>query len=228
MSKPSGKPTARDFTWEHRLRQRIALERIISTFGTPEEKLQSKKFLEAMEQANPDLLEDVEQYILDFFENSDDDTPELFDEREYLKIKGHKPVFPLPKEKLWEDKIIRRAVVDYQNLFHPCDNSFHNAVMGLQYLNTIHPELFARARIKAVEQKARILTVEISCDCNCTSKRDRQPAGAFITTDTGRFKNVSQRIRDAKQRIESGRDQSHIEWQFFLDRISEIAPEMLE
>ena len=228
MSKPSGKPTARDFTWEHRLRQRIALERIISTVGSPEEKLQSKKFLEAMEQANPHLLEDVEQYILDFFESSGDDTPELFDEREYLKIKGHKPVFPLPREKFWEEKIIRRAVVDYRNLFHPCDNSFNNAMMGLQYLNTIHPELFARARTKAIEERDQILTVEISCGCNCAPKQDRQPAGSFITADTGRFKNVSQRIRDAKKSAESGTNQSHIEWQLFLDRMSEIAPEMLE
>ena len=47
MTKSTEKLTAREFVWVHRIRQRIAFERIILTVGNPNEKLRAKQFLEA-------------------------------------------------------------------------------------------------------------------------------------------------------------------------------------
>lgn len=239
MSKPSERLTAREFIWEHRLRQRITFERIILTVGNPEEKNRAKQFLEAMEKANPKLLEDVDYYTPELLEDIDHLTPELledidyyapelFDDSEYSKVKGRKTALKLPKDILWEDRIIRRAVREYRDLFHPCETSFNNAMKGLQYLNNLLPELFARARVQAIEQRDQILTFEIYCKCDCTTKEDRQPADSFKITNRGRFKNASKRITYAKQTLESTGDSSQCDWQFFLDRIGEVAPEMLD
>ena len=227
MLKPSEKLTAREFVWEHRLRQRITLERIILTVGNSEEKSRAKQFLEAMEKANPNLLEGIDHYTPELLEDIDYHDPELFDNSEYSKAKGRKTALKLPKDILWEDRIIRRAVREYGDLFHPCEISFNNAIKGLQYLNNLLPELFARARVQAIEQRDQILTFEIYCKCNCTTKEDRQPADSFKITNRGRFKNVSKRITCAKQTLESHGDSSQSDWQFFLDRVGEVAPEML-
>ncbi len=227
MSKPSERVTAREFIWEHRLRQRITLERIILTVGNPKEKSRAKQFLEAMEKANPKLLEDIDHYIHEFIEDIDHRTPELFDDSEYSKAKGRKTALKLPKDILWEDRIIRRAVREYRDLFHPCETFFNNAMKGLQYLNNLHPELFARAKDQAVEQREQVLTFEIYCKCDCTSSENRQPADSFKLTNRGRFEKVSERITCAKQALESTDDSSQRDWQFFLDRIREVAPEML-
>ena len=249
MSKPSEKLTAREFIWEHRLRQRIIFERIILTVGNPEEKNRAKQFLEAMEKANPKLLEDVDYYTPELLEDIEHLTPELlegiehltpellegvgyhapelFDDSEYSKAKGRKTALKLPKDILWEDRIIRRAVREYRDLFHPCETSFNNAMKGLQYLNNLLPELFAKARVQAIEQRDQILTFEIYCKCDCTTKEDRQPADSFKITNRGRFKNASKRITYAKQTLESTGDSSQSDWQFFLGRIGEVAPEML-
>lgn len=227
MSKPSEKWTAREFVWEHRIRQRIAFERIILTVGKPQEKYRAQQFLEAMERANPELFEDVEQYTLDLVYDSKQYTPELFDDSEYSKATGRKIALKLPKDIIWEERIIRRSVREYRALFHPCENLFNNAMKGLQYLHNLHPELFARARSQIIEQRDQILTFDIYCKCNCTTKQDRQPADSFKIANSGRFKKVSKRITSAKQALDSGIDSGRGDWQFFLDRIREVAPEML-
>ena len=147
MTKPVETLTARESVWAFRIRQRIALERIILRVGKPKEKYQAQQFLEAMEKACPELLEDFEQYDLELLDHP---APELFDESEYSEARGRKKALKLPKEIAWEEKIIKRAIRDYTDLFHPCDNAFHSAMIGLRYLWTLHPELFATARIQAI------------------------------------------------------------------------------
>lgn len=227
MSKPSEKLSAREFVWEHRLRQRITLEKIISEVGNPKESSRAKQFLEAMGKANPNLLEDIEQLTLDLFGDPERQTPELFDDSEYSQVKRRKTALKLPKDILWEEKIVRRAVREYRDLFHPCEDSFNNAMKGLQYLYNLHPELFNRARVQSIEQREQVLTFDIYCKCNCTTKEERQPEDSFKVTTRGRFKNVSKRISDARQTLESAEKDSQGNWQFFLDRIREVAPEML-
>lgn len=228
MSKPSKKLTAREFVWEHRLRQRIALERIILTVGSPQEKFRAKQFLEEMAKANPKLLENIDPNNPELREEVDQQTPELFDKSEYSKAKGRKSALKFPKDILWEEKAIRRAVREYRELFHPCELTFKNAMMGLQYFQSLHAELFARARAQAVEQRDLILTIELYCKCDCTTKENRQPAEVFEITNRGRFEKVSKRVAVAKQALGSRDDRSQGDWQFFLDRVREVAPEMLE
>jgi hypothetical protein len=224
MTKPAETLTARESVWTYRLRQKIALERIILKVGKPREKSRAKRFLEAMEQACPELLEDFEQYDLELH---DYPAPELFDASEYVEARGRKKAFKLPKDIVWEEKVIRRAVKDYADLFHPCENSFHNAMTGLRYLHTLHPELFARARAQAIEQRNQILICEIYCKCGCTNQENRQPADAFKVAGRGRFEGVSKRIALARQTPGLTADMSDPDWQFFLDRVMEMAPEML-
>jgi len=216
--------TARESVWAYRIRQKIALERIVLTVGNPKEKYRAKRFLEAMERAYPELLEDFEQYT---FELLDHPPPELFDESEYCKAKGRKTALKLPKDIAWERKIIKRAVREYTDLFHPCVNIFNNAMKGLQYLNNLHPELFARARVQAIEQRDQILTFEIYCKCGCTSPENRQPADSFRIANQGRLESVSKRISYAKRILAADGDKVPGDWQFFLDRVGEVAPEML-
>jgi len=106
-------------------------------------------------------------------------------------------------------------------------NIFNNAMQGLQYLSNLHPELFVRARAQAIEQRDQVLSMEIYCKCGCTSPENSQPADSFKIANLGRFEGVSKRIDYAKQTIEIPGDISHDDCQFFLDRIREIAPEML-
>jgi hypothetical protein len=228
MTKLSEKLTAYESVWVYRLRQRIALERIILTVGNSKEQHQAKKFLEAMEQANPELFEDIELCIPELLDDNEPGTLELFDEREYSQARGRKVALKLPRDIRWEDRVIRRAAREYRELFHPCENLFKNAMKGLQYLNNLHPELFARAKALAIEQRDQILTFEIYCKCNCTPHEDLQPAETFRITDRGRFKNASRRIAHARQVLAGPGDSRQGNWQFFLDRIGEVAPEMLE
>ena len=93
--------------------------------------------------------------------------------------------------------------------------------------NNLLPELFTRARAQAIEQRDQILTFEIYCQCDCTSKEDSQSADSFKVTNQGRFEKVSKRIAYAKQTLESAGDSDQSDWRFFLDRIREVAPEML-
>ena len=228
MTKPTKKLTAREFVWVHRIRQRMALERIIFSIGTPQQKYRAKRFLEAMEQAYPEILEDIDHLTPELFEDIGHLTPELFDHSEYSKAKGRKTALKLPKDILWEEKIIRRAVREYRDLFHPCENLFNNAMKGLLYLHNLHPELFARAREMAVLHRDQILTAEIYCKCDCTTPENRQSADSFKLTNRGRFENVSKRITCARQTLEEPGNNSQGDWQFFLDRIGEVAHEMLE
>lgn len=228
MAKSSEKLTAREFVWEHRIRQRIALERIILTVGSPRERSRARQFLEAMGQANPELLEDIEQYVLDLLYERDQYTPELFDKSEYAKAAGRKTALKLPKDILWEERVIRRAAREYRDLFHPCENHFRNAMKGLQYLHSLHPELFARGRAQVIAQRDQILTFEIYCKCCSTTKQDRQPADSFHRTDSGRFKAVSKRIAQARKSLVQTGANHQVDWQFFLDRIREVTPEMLD
>ncbi len=228
MSKPSENLTAHEFVWAHRLRQRITLERIILTVGNSKEQRRAKQFLEAMEKANPELFEDIDPYTSELFEDIDHHPPELFDDSEYSKAKGRKTALKLPKDILWEDRIVRRAAREYRELFHPCEEKFNNAMKGLEYLSNLHPHLFARARDQVIEQKDQILSFDIYCKCDCTTPKNRHPADSFIITSRGRFENVSKRISFAKQSLEDTDDNSQGHWQFFLDRIREVAPEMLD
>ena len=224
MSRPAENLTARESVWTYRIRQKIALERIILKVGKPREQSRARLFLQAMEQACPELLEDFEQYDLELH---DYPAPELFDASEYVEARGRKQAFKLPKDIVWEEKVIRRAVRDYADLFHPCDNAFHISMTGLRYLNTLHPELFARARSQAIAQRDRILSCELYCKCGCTTAENRQPADSFKMTNRGRFASVSQRIEHARQPTGLTDDMSDPDWPFFLDRIMEVAPEML-
>lgn len=224
MPRPAETLTARESVWTYRIRQKIALERIILKIGKPREQSRAQRFLQAMEQACPELLEDFEQYDLELH---DYPAPELFDPSEYVEARGRKQAFKLPKDIVWEKKVISRAVSDYADLFHPCDNAFHNAMTGLRYLKTLHPELFARARSLAIEQREQILTCELYCKCGCTTPENRQPAKSFKMTSRGRFTSVSKRIEHARQSPGTADDMSDPDWQFFLDRVMEVAPEML-
>ena len=228
MTKSTEKLTAREFLWVHRLRQRIAFERIILTVGKPEEKFHAKQFLEAMEQANPKLLEEIYQYTPELLEDLDYYTPELFKDSEYSKATGRKTALKLPKDILWEGRVIQRATREYRDLFHPCEISFNNAMKGLQYLYNLHPKLFVKAKDQAIEQRDQILNFEIYCKCDCSTPENRKPADSFKLTTQGRFENVSKRISFARQIIEGPGDNSQDHWQFFLDRITEVAPEMLQ
>jgi hypothetical protein len=227
MAKFTEELFARESVWIHRIRQRIAFERIIATVGKSGEQARAKQFLEAMEQAHPELLEDIEQYTLDFFREIDYHPPELFDESEYSKAMGRKTALKLPKDIRWEERNIRRAVREYRDLFHPCEVFFNNAMKGLQYMHKLLPELFAKARAQAIEQRNQVLTFEIYCQCNCTTTINSRPADAFKSTDQGRFEAVSKRITAARQALEDTEDSRQGHWQFFLDRIREITPEML-
>ena len=228
MTKPTEKLTAREFVWVHRIRQRVIFERIVLSVGNPAEKLQAQQFLEAMEQAHPGLLEDIDQYAPEFLEGNDSCTPELFDNSEYSKAGGRKTAFKLPKDILWEERVVRRAAREYRDLFHPCENVFDNAMKGLQYLSRLHSELFARARVQALEQREQVLSFEIYCPCDCTTPESREPADSFKNTSRGRFEKVSRRISSARRSLETNDDNGQSHWQFFLDRIGEVAPEMLE
>ena len=228
MARPSDILTAREFVWVHRIRQRIAFEQIVLTIGTPEEIARAKQFLEAMQQANPELFEDIERDAPQLLEETGPDAPELFDPSEYCPAKVRKTALKLPKEIRAEERIIRRTVREYSDLFHPCSNLFNNAMKGLQFLNNINPELFARARAQAIEQREQILTVDLYCKCDCTTPENRQPAASFKVAERGRFENVSQRISEAQAAIKTADDKQGEFWQFFLERIGEVAPEMLE
>jgi hypothetical protein len=228
MTKSTEKLTAREFVWVHRIRQRIAFERIILTVGNPNEKLRAKQFLEAIEQANPKLLEDIEQYTLEALDDNDQHTPELFDDSEYSKATGRKTALKLPKDILWEERIIRRAASEYRDLFHPCEKIFDNAMKGLQYLYNLHPKLFVKAKAQAIEQRDQILNFDIYCKCGCTNPENSHPADSFKDTNQGRFESVSKRISFAKQALEDTCANSQGHWQFFLARVREVAPEMLQ
>lgn len=226
MKTPTEHLTAHESVWVHRIRQRIALERIILSIGNPREQQRAKQFLTAIEQAHPELLEDFEQYALDLFYESDEQAPELFDESEYAAPKGRKTALKMPQDIVWEERIVRRAAREYRDLFHPCANAFHNAMKGLTYLKNLHPKLFARAREQAIAQREEVLTRELYCRCDCITPEHRQPAEAF-NIEYGRFETVTRRIADAKQAIAGTSGNTMQDWSFFLDRIGEIAPEML-
>jgi hypothetical protein len=228
MAKSTENLTAREFVWVHRLRQRIAFEKIVLTAGNPKEQLRAKQFLEAMEEANPTLLEEIDHYIFELTEEDEHYTPELFDDSEYAKARGRKTALKLPKDILWEERVIQRAAREYRELFHPCEKFFKNAMKGLQYLHNLHPKVFARARDLAIEQRDQILSFEIYCQCDCTTPENRPPADLFKSTNQGRFKNVSERISFAKQTLQEDGDDNTGHWQFFLDRVGEVAPEMLQ
>lgn len=228
MTKPTEKLTAREFVWVNRLRQRIVLERIILTIGNSKEKSRAKQFLDAMEQAHPELFDDIDDLMPEFLDDNAHGTPELFDESEYAKATGRKRALKLPKDILWEERIIRRAIKDYMDLFHPCDNIFNNAIKGLKYLHTLHPEIFAKAKELAASHRDQILTLEIYCKCGCTTPKSSRPADSFTNSNQGRFENVSRRIAAAKKALNAAGDYGPVEWQFFLDRIRDVAPEMLD
>jgi|GEM_PF-2412164 hypothetical protein len=228
MTKLSETLTAQEYVWAYRLRQRIVLERIVLTVGNPRERRKAKQFLEAMEQANPELFEDIDLQTPELLQDIEPQTPELFDASEYSRARGRKTALKLPKDIMWEDRTIRRAAREYRELFHPCENLFRNALKGLQYLHRLHPELFTRARVLAIEQRNQILTSDIYCQCDCATQEDRQPADSFKISDRGRFRNVSMRITHAMQATVSSGVNGQIDWQFFLNRIRDVAPEMLE
>lgn len=228
MTNTTEKLTAREFVWAHRIRQRIVFEQIILTVGNPKERSRAQQFLEAMEQAYPELLQDIDQYAPEILEDYDSYTPELFDDSEYAEAKGRKTALKLPKDIIWEERVIRRATREFRDLFHPCEHFFNNAMKGLQYLHNLHPQLFARARDQAIEQREEILNFEIDCQCDCTNPENRRHADSFKITNRGRFENVSKRISLAKQSLEGAGNHVHGHWQFFLDRVRDVAPEMLD
>lgn len=226
MTKTADKLSAREFVWAHRIRQRVAFERIVLTVGNPRERVRAQQFLEAMQQANPELFEDIEQYTLDLFGDRDSLTPELFDDSEYARAAGRKTALKLPKDIAWEEKVTRRAARDYQDLFHPCERVFNNAMKGLQFLNHLSQELFTSARALAIEQKDQILDCDLFCSCDCITPENRRPATVFQITDGGRLENVSKRIARARQALEGTDEDRQRYWRFFLDRIRDIAPDM--
>lgn len=228
MTEPTDQLTAHESVWEYRIRQRIALERIILTVGNQREKLRARQFLEAMEQAHPGLLEDIDLHTPALLEDIDYQHPELFEDVEYSKATRRKFALKLPTDIQWEERTVRRAVKEYADLFLPCDAHFHDAMKGLQYLYTLHPELFARAREQAVAVRERILDDEIHCKCGCCTADNSRPAAAFAASQSGRFARVTQRIACARSSRAGGDAALGWDGTFFLDRIGEIAPEMLK
>ena len=228
MTTATDKISAREFVWVHRLRQRIILERIVLSIGTPDEQAKAKQFLDGMKQANPELFEGLDHYTPELFDDADAQTPELFDDSEYVAAKGRKTAFKLPSDILWEEKTIRRAVREYRDLFHPCEETFANAMKGLQYLDHLFPDLLLKAKAQAVTQRDKILDFEVDCKCKCASKEEQPAANAFRLASSGRFRKVSERIAAAKKEDDESTYGRKINWPFFLERIREIAPEMLE
>ena len=228
MEKSADKLSAREFVWTHRIRQRVAFERIVVTVGNPRERARAQQFLEAMQQANPDLFDGIEQYTLDFFGDRDPLTPELFDDREYARASGRKTALKLPQDIVGEEKVTRRAARDYRDLFHPCEHVFSDAMKGLQFLHHLSQDLFARARVLSIEQRAQILDCDLFCHCGCITPENRAPAAAFKVSDRGRLENVSNRITHARQSQDETDEARQRYWQFFLDRIGDIAPDLLQ
>lgn len=228
MSSPSEKISAREFVWVHRLRQRIILERIVLSIGTPDEQNKAKQFLDGLMDANPELFSDLEQYTPDLFDDAGDQTPELFDNSEYSAPRGRKTALKLPQDILWEEKTVRRAVREFRDLFHPCDEKFSNAMKGLQYLNHLFPDLFERAKEQIAAERDQILDFEVYCKCDCATKEESLPANSFSLTDKGRFQKVSGRIAAAKRQDDEAANGRKVNWGFFLERIREVAPEMVE
>jgi hypothetical protein len=226
MSNVSRKISALDTVWEHRLRQRIALEKIVLQAGNPKDRLKAKKFLDSMAKANPQLLENIEQYMLDLIYGPCEQDLELFDVKDYSKAGGLKRAIKLPKDIAWEKRMIKRTVQDYMDLFHPCENKFHDAMIGLQYAQKLHPGLFAEAKNEALEIRNQILACDFECPCHSIEPEESQLAESFAISGTGRFKVISSRIRLA-QNLKNANMDNHMDWSFFLDRINEIAPEML-
>jgi hypothetical protein len=66
------------------------------------------------------------------------------------------------------------------------------------------------------------------CKCDCITPEDSHPADSFKLTDRGRFEAVSKRISFARKALEGAVDNSRDHWAFFLERVEEIAPEMLQ
>jgi len=228
MTKYPENLTAHESVWVYRLRQRIVLERIILDVGNSRERRRAKQFLDSMEQANPELFEDMDLSVPLLFEELEPSTPELFDEREYSHATGRKTALKLPQDILWEEKIIRRTVREFRDLFHPCEDHFKNAMKGLKYLLSLHPDLFARARAQAIEQRNQILNFDIHCKCGCTANENLAPEDSFRVASQGRFRNVSRRIASACQVLEGNHNDEHDDSLFFLDRVREIAPEMID
>lgn len=228
MNPSTDKISAREFVWVHRLRQRIILERIVLSIGTPDEQVKAKQFLDGLMDANPELFADLEQYTPDLFDDSETQTPELFDNSEYSEAKGKKTALKLPQDILWEEKTIRRAVREYRDLFHPCEEKFANAMKGLQYLNHLFPDLFERAKEQILAERDQILDFEIYCKCDCASNEDRLPAVSFALVEKGRFRKVSERLAAAQRGDGEATYGRKVNWDFFLDRIREVAPEMVK
>lgn len=92
--KPEGAETvtARESVWVRRIRQKIVFERILLQAG------------KAGDQAHPELLEDIEQCMLDFFTENDESSPELLDESEYFKAKECKTASRLLQVIRWQEK----------------------------------------------------------------------------------------------------------------------------
>jgi len=227
MTKLSEQLSAREFVWVHRLRQRIILEKIVLSIGTDDEQTKAKQFLEGMEQANPELFADLDRYTPELFDDAEAQTPELFDDCEYSAPKGRKTAFKLPQDILWEEKTIRRAVREYRDLFHPCDEKFANAMKGLQYLEHLFPDLFSRAKDQAVSGRDLIFSFEIFCKCNCASKEEQLAAKPFDFS-AARFRKVMERIAAAQRKDDESTYGRKVNWTFFLDRVSEMAPEMIK
>lgn len=227
MSKISGKLSALDTVWEHRLRQRIALEKIVLTGGNTKDQLKAKKFLDSMAKANPHLFEDIEQYMLDLIYGPHEQDQELFDAKDYTKASGFKRAIRLPKDIAWEKRMIKRTVQDYMDLFHPCDNKFHDAMIGLQYAQKLHPRLFAEAKKQAIEARNQILCCDVNCPCHPLKPEEKKQAESFKSDGSDRFTNVAARLRSARSSCNTnGND--HMNWNFFLERVKDIAPEMLD
>ncbi|MEJ2471054.1 MAG: hypothetical protein P8Y91_03585 [Desulfuromonadales bacterium] len=227
MPKAMDHLTARESVWVHRIRQRIALERIVLSVGNARERQRAKRFLDAMEEANPELFDGIDEDTFQLLEDLTEPAPELFDSSEYCPAKGRKTALKLPRDILWEERVVRRATREFWDLFHPCDIRFTNAMKGLQYLQTLHPDLFARAREQAFTRREQILTRTLTCPCGCLTSQNRKPAAAFGNIGSGRMEKVAERIRTAKATGEEGVGRNPAEGRFFLERIGEIAPEML-
>jgi hypothetical protein len=198
------------------------------SIGTPDEQAKARQFLDGLMDANPELFTDLEKYTPDLFDDAEAETPELFDTSEYSAPKGRKTALKLPQDILWEKKTVRRAVREYRDLFHPCEEKFSNAMKGLQYLNHLFPDLFSRAKEQIVAERDQVLDFEVYCKCDCASKEEHLPAESFSLADKGRFRKVSERIAAANREEDEATYGSKVNWGFFLERIREVAPEMLE
>ena len=133
----------------------------------------------------------------------------------------------MAKESYVKDEAFMKVSKAYKDLFLPCEKKFENAMTFLLSFRQGAPGLMFLASEIVFDQREEILTGSVR-DCSCTTTENIKLAESFKFTTQGRLENVSKRIAQAKVAVETSGAEDEWFWQFFLDRVREVAPEMLE